>query len=304
LTAQTSALCVCLAHPAHPRYVSCAKRYNFLDTSRAAPASHLLLAAHALQAVLTIKKRQRQQHSSSTEDSDAALLKIFGAIAAAPLTHPLPADWLFHNSSDAPDAWAQLFAALLSGADSVPRLLQQLVTIRFGSASATIADFADFWWNSAPILMQMSAGDRSNTQHSSSSQPAAAASEAEPRRRYICRSTQLHFVWPSHCYSDLLLSWSGASSEVKFPFFVVLLCSGTKLPLCLQTFHSAAAIDDFSGQWRAFRTCPLSSVALGVQPLLQQLLVCNAHQIIGGKPSARGLLPWIACLLVFAQQVL
>jgi hypothetical protein len=173
--------------------------------------SHLLEAAHALQALLLLDGESESQHSEAQGFSAAAdaMLKVFNAVAAAPLTHPLPndKDWVVSPIERGAEPVSSLVQAVLSHACN-PHVLLKVGAQRCGVPVNMDMDAGNAWWCNAPLLMQAGGGTASHTS-ASPAEPCFAA----PRRRYICRSPtttpmQPTFAWPAHHYSSILEKWS------------------------------------------------------------------------------------------------
>jgi hypothetical protein len=179
----------------------------------AATESHLLEAAHALQALLLLDGESESLISEGVGEFSAvadAMLKAFNAVAAAPLTHPLlnGKDWGESPVERVTEPISAFVQAVLCHAGD-PQVLLDVGALRCGVPVNMDVDAGNAWWCNPPLLMQADAscGDAVGAALHTS------ASRAAPRRRYICNGPsatpmQPNFAWPAHHYSSILQKWS------------------------------------------------------------------------------------------------
>jgi hypothetical protein len=176
----------------------------------AATESHLLEAAHALQALLLLDGESESLNSEGVGEFSAAadaMLKAFNAVAAAPLTHPLlnGKDWGISPVERVTDPMSAFVQAVLCHAGD-PQVLLDVGALRCGVPVNMDVDAGNAWWCNPPLLMQADGDAVGAALH-------ASASRAAPRRRYICNGPsatpmQPNFAWPAHHYSSILQKWS------------------------------------------------------------------------------------------------
>jgi hypothetical protein len=221
------------------------------------------------------------------------MLKAFNAVAAAPLTHPLPneEDWGISRIERVTEPMSAFVQAVLSPACN-PQVLLDVGALRGGVPVNMDVDAGNAWWCNPPLLMQAGASGAEGVGtalHTS-------ATRAAPRRRYICKGPtatpmQPNFAWPAHHYSSILEKWS--SLAMLQPRASQVQAHG----IASLTAHAQLQQDP------SYRCCPLPCLSLGMQPTL--LLFSTDNVMTRSHPassSANGLLPLTAFLAASVYQ--
>lgn len=265
----------------------------------------MLRAALALQAQLLFAGES--QDGDFRNAAAAAMFKVFEIISGAPLTHPREggSDWNMprvHNSGNS-EPLAEFVEALLShGDDGRLRVLQQVAAARCGLPVDFKGDVDSAWWSSATFLMHAPRTPQPTTRRR---HVVASASNDAPRHRYVFKpalgnALQHRFAWPSHDFSAVLQSWCCMGGTTQ-PGQV----NGNSARDHRQSRNAHTPLQSLiEFQASACRSCPLTSLSLGIQPVLNLCSACGAAaQAIGNRSSAKGLLPLTALFIALVHQV-
>ncbi len=273
----------------------------------AASDSHLLHAALAIQAVLLLADGTSDAGGNATCSSlaAAAMLKTFNIVAAAPLTHPLPNEWDFSETRDDDLSVSEpihlLVRALMSKDHTcITTALLKAASIRCGSASPPSVDDSATWWCSSPSLMRGGDNVPPSERHHSKSLSVHSSLSSAPRLRYTCVLSHLPgFVWPSHHYSVVLESWACFGTRLSIVEQVgCTLCKHLHEP-----FGSCNHDRECFIQRPVVRSCPLTSLSVGIQPALLAWTANTAAQMKELAATPNGLMPHVAFLVVSVHQV-
>lgn len=201
---------------------------------------------------------------------------------------------------------AEFVEALLSrGDDGRLRVLQQVAVARCGLPVDFKGDVDSAWWSSATFLMHAPRAPQPTTPRR---QVVASASNDAPRHRYVFKpalgnALQPGFAWPSHDFSAVLQSWCCMGGTMTQQGQV----NGNSARDHRQSRNAHTPCQSLiEFQASACRSCPLTSLSLGIQPVLN---LCSARacgaaaQAIGNRSSAKGLLPLTAFFIALVHQV-
>ncbi len=236
-----------------------------------------------------------------------------------------------HIANDNVDPLAMFVDALQSDDDERSlALLHRAAAVRCGAPFEDSIDVHNAWWSCSASLMQPSSNAGLHTSHRTGRfqgfNPQAKREEAAPLHRHV--TNQHCFAWPSHHFSSVLEGWCSLCAQASAPRVRSFIHIYSFIYLTLNVFAHTRNLFrvlialvvlhilfiTLAVQVPTCRSCPLTSLLLGVQPVLQLFDWHNTSQrdqqkrsmavLIRSKGSrASGLLPLTAFLAAAVHQV-